>query len=245
MVTFRYGEFTTTSYGLNAYVKVVPTNILIRRDASLFFLMIPRPPRSTLFPYTTLFRSEPRQGGEVGGEHLRLGPEQADGVGRQGHADGEVLVELGRRRTQRLVARPEPGARDLRLVRVVAGRVERGPAPAPDAGQVELGRDLLRSERLPLDDVQPLRERLQAFAAAGFRRRAERQHEPQPVRRDADLDQVLHPLPQRRAEAQAAGRRAERRDARAGEIDLRDAVGDLGDAAPPVVGDRVVRVGTI
>src|SRR5207237_827551 len=59
---------------------------------------------------------EPRQGGDVGGEHLRLGPEQADGVGRQGHADGEVLVQLGRRRTQRLVARPEPGARDLRLV---------------------------------------------------------------------------------------------------------------------------------
>src|SRR6266480_5189339 len=27
-----------------------------------FFLMIPRPPRSTLFPYTTLFRSRPRCG---------------------------------------------------------------------------------------------------------------------------------------------------------------------------------------
>src|ERR1044072_5366088 len=26
----------------------------------LFFLMIRRPPRSTLFPYTTLFRSDPR-----------------------------------------------------------------------------------------------------------------------------------------------------------------------------------------
>src|SRR5262249_56737614 len=26
---------------------------------SFFFLMIPRPPRSTLFPYTTLFRSSP------------------------------------------------------------------------------------------------------------------------------------------------------------------------------------------
>src|SRR5437660_6262008 len=26
--------------------------------ATLFFLMIPRPPRSTLFPYTTLFRSD-------------------------------------------------------------------------------------------------------------------------------------------------------------------------------------------
>src|SRR5438093_11754846 len=32
-----------------------------------FFLMTPRPPRSTLFPYTTLFRSEARLG-EDGGE---------------------------------------------------------------------------------------------------------------------------------------------------------------------------------
>src|SRR3712207_8220421 len=30
-------------------------------DFSFFFLMIRRPPRSTLFPYTTLFRSRPRQ----------------------------------------------------------------------------------------------------------------------------------------------------------------------------------------
>src|SRR2546427_11365388 len=29
-----------------------------RRSSSFFFLMIRRPPRSTLFPYTTLFRSE-------------------------------------------------------------------------------------------------------------------------------------------------------------------------------------------
>src|SRR3712207_7462737 len=28
----------------------------------VFFLMIRRPPRSTLFPYTTLFRSDPRAG---------------------------------------------------------------------------------------------------------------------------------------------------------------------------------------
>src|SRR3712207_8317619 len=28
----------------------------------LFFLMIPRPPRSTLFPYTTLFRSRGQEG---------------------------------------------------------------------------------------------------------------------------------------------------------------------------------------
>src|SRR5882757_10889631 len=31
-----------------------------------FFLMIRRPPRSTLFPYTTLFRSAPRSGLPVG-----------------------------------------------------------------------------------------------------------------------------------------------------------------------------------
>src|SRR5438445_4378481 len=33
---------------------------------SFFFLMIPRPPRSTLFPYTTLFRSQRDPGGDVG-----------------------------------------------------------------------------------------------------------------------------------------------------------------------------------
>src|SRR2546426_7684142 len=43
-----------------------------------FFLMIRRPPRSTLFPYTTLFRSEEglRRGQPVhrpvGGEHVQL-----------------------------------------------------------------------------------------------------------------------------------------------------------------------------
>src|SRR5438034_2493922 len=31
----------------------------------VFFLMIRRPPRSTLFPYTTLFRSEQGNGGRV------------------------------------------------------------------------------------------------------------------------------------------------------------------------------------
>src|SRR2546430_8958102 len=31
--------------------------LVARRSAAFFFLMIRRPPRSTLFPYTTLFRS--------------------------------------------------------------------------------------------------------------------------------------------------------------------------------------------
>src|SRR5215813_14438202 len=52
-------------------------------SGSFFFLMIRRPPRSTLFPYTTLFRSPGRTGGpqrlqpavpsrEAGGRLLRL-----------------------------------------------------------------------------------------------------------------------------------------------------------------------------
>src|SRR2546422_10633684 len=46
---------------------------------SFFFLMIRRPPRSTLFPYTTLFRS-----------HLLGGPGQhRDHEHRERHAPGE------------------------------------------------------------------------------------------------------------------------------------------------------------
>src|SRR3712207_7107927 len=35
---------------------------IAERSVSFFFLMIRRPPRSTLFPYTTLFRSRARHG---------------------------------------------------------------------------------------------------------------------------------------------------------------------------------------
>src|SRR2546426_3135825 len=40
-----------------------------------FFLMIRRPPRSTLFPYTTLFRSRGRYGCRAGREDVRRPPE--------------------------------------------------------------------------------------------------------------------------------------------------------------------------
>src|SRR2546428_4414048 len=40
----------------NAYVRKIVISIII-----FFFLMIRRPPRSTLFPYTTLFRSHGNQ----------------------------------------------------------------------------------------------------------------------------------------------------------------------------------------
>src|SRR5204863_9769895 len=40
----------------DVYVSVY-SSLLVRTSASFSFLMIRRPPRSTLFPYTTLFRS--------------------------------------------------------------------------------------------------------------------------------------------------------------------------------------------
>src|SRR3712207_7727787 len=42
----------------------------------LFFLMIRRPPRSTLFPYTTLFRSLPGRSAQVGAPAQRRRPER-------------------------------------------------------------------------------------------------------------------------------------------------------------------------
>src|SRR6185369_17788254 len=47
-----------------------------------FFLMIPRPPRSTLFPYTTLFRSEPQR-------PVQPGAGQCPG---RGHVRGEIRL---------------------------------------------------------------------------------------------------------------------------------------------------------
>src|SRR3989442_11108622 len=67
--------------------------------ASFFFLMIRRPPRSTLFPYTTLFRS-------VQDDPLARGP--GDGEG----ADRAIARRPDRRsaRSRSSAARPRPGA---------------------------------------------------------------------------------------------------------------------------------------
>src|SRR5438045_4528053 len=51
-----------------------------------FFLIVRRPPRSTLFPYTTLFRSRRRRGRLR--RHLRPLP------GHRGHARGQHLAAL-------------------------------------------------------------------------------------------------------------------------------------------------------
>src|SRR5258708_32427200 len=56
-----------------------------------FFLMIRRPPRSTLFPYTTLFRSMTMQ----------LVPRDGEGLGvRRDGRHGQVAVSLDRKSTR-------------------------------------------------------------------------------------------------------------------------------------------------
>src|SRR6266542_5853202 len=88
-----------------------------------FFLMIRRPPRSTLFPYTTLFRSAtPRAWSAPGhvtrrahhrGRVARAGePVRAAGDGGGGHAHGTGVSAArrgARRRVSRQAARPGPG----------------------------------------------------------------------------------------------------------------------------------------
>src|SRR2546430_8439174 len=58
-----------------------------------FFLMIRRPPRSTLFPYTTLFRSRgdrgPRGGGGGGGRRLGDSRDRAGRDEQQGRVRSE------------------------------------------------------------------------------------------------------------------------------------------------------------
>src|SRR3712207_8686273 len=70
----------------------------------VFFLMIQRPPRSTLFPYTTLFRSESRR--PLFLEHARLE------LGRPGQTVGGDGVARGR------PGQPVAGAAEADLRRV-------------------------------------------------------------------------------------------------------------------------------
>src|SRR3989442_14140415 len=71
-----------------------------------FFLMIRRPPRSTLFPYTTLFRSRLEASRDVGvrlGIHVRVHPERDRGA--DAHLERH-LVERSEEHTSELQSRP-------------------------------------------------------------------------------------------------------------------------------------------
>src|SRR2546430_12973652 len=59
----------------------------------VFFLMIRRPPRSTLFPYTTLFRSHDDDGDRARGVPRRRGHE----LGRERREDVDAAEQDARR----------------------------------------------------------------------------------------------------------------------------------------------------
>src|SRR3712207_7497411 len=69
-----------------------------------FFLMIRRPPRSTLFPYTTLFRSH---GGAAASGHGRRGGGDRDPTGGRPGPGPRAAAGAGRRRGD------PPGGHDL------------------------------------------------------------------------------------------------------------------------------------
>src|SRR5437762_7767729 len=66
----------------------------------------PRPPRSTLFPYTTLFRSEAAGADGLGGDRLRRPaagapqPGWPEGARRRRHDCGHLLLLLDRKSTR-------------------------------------------------------------------------------------------------------------------------------------------------
>src|SRR6266853_3802108 len=123
-----------------------------------FFLMIRRPPRSTLFPYTTLFRS------------LRLAPHPGRRGGRPRRGGAPAAIPGAD-------APLPPGARRRGRRRLVAAHA--APLRLPDGGRAVVPRRALRA---PLGgprarDRRTMAGRARAGHAGGGRRRA---HGPRP-----------------------------------------------------------------
>src|SRR3712207_7433619 len=100
---------------------------------ALLFLMIRRPPRSTLFPYTTLFRSLDGEEGTIdvlGAEDIRRLLEQVEhqGVWRRRVQDGESVEELAPRRSEEHTS--ELQSRQYLVCRLLLEKQQVAPAPA-------------------------------------------------------------------------------------------------------------------
>src|SRR6266511_6030984 len=116
-----------------------------------FFLMIRRPPRSTLFPYTTLFRSDPDavREHELGLEGQAAGEQVAGGVRRHHRvaAGGDLQSVQRDRRQQPLVLDALPaGVREVPAGDVALGVEEAAVVVGPDQnvlGAVPADRDRL------------------------------------------------------------------------------------------------------
>src|SRR5206468_11846286 len=99
---------------------ISPTAITNTFYYSIFFLMLRRPPRSTLFPYTTLFRSE---------YHGNDGSLSSDRASHRSHRDqrGRRVARGHRRDTS---GRSHPLAERLELVARRTQCPDRGRAPS-------------------------------------------------------------------------------------------------------------------
>src|SRR5690349_24000758 len=80
------------------------------------FVMIRRPPRSTLFPYTTLFRS--------GRAHVGAVQRAAEDVERPGHPLRDAMVEVRHAVRRRTLARARASVRDRKSTRLNSSHVE-------------------------------------------------------------------------------------------------------------------------
>src|SRR5438094_8174858 len=91
--------------------------------SSFFFLMLPRPPTSTLFPYTTLFRSARRRRAEdAAGRHRRPVQRLGGGLGHD-HVGGDAGAAAGARRF-RFHSEVPRGGLGIRRDQRMTGRLE-------------------------------------------------------------------------------------------------------------------------
>src|SRR2546425_5944743 len=83
--------------------------------------MIRRPPRSTLFPYTTLFRSHPGIRGQVSVEGRKAVSSRGDGI--EGKFSTHIRRRPGRRRLPRVGWRSEEHTSELQSLAYLVCRL--------------------------------------------------------------------------------------------------------------------------
>src|SRR2546430_17501686 len=127
---------------------------MIDCEMFFFFLMIRRPPRSTLFPYTTLFRSPIWKSEDGRGQVLGVGGKVKDELAHAGgrvEIDARDSVKPGAKyfewEAKGVPLRLEIGPRDVAAGQAVAARRTGGKAPVKLAG-------LLAAVQGALDEIQ-------------------------------------------------------------------------------------------
>src|SRR5256885_16334362 len=108
-----------------------------------FFLMIRRPPRSTLFPYTTLFRSAWLSGNGLPRRRPSAAPSSSRCETRSGPADRRAA----RQRRAGLPAAGRPGRAAHRPARGPGGRRENGRASGVGREESSVGAGSIKKKK--------------------------------------------------------------------------------------------------